>query len=328
MSGAREPAPFFILGAPRTGTTLLRRFLTAHSRLAIPTESGFMVDYLEATDVSLALKKRLLSVEPEIDYWRIDLSVAELAPLESIGACFAHAHQRYAEARGKDLWGNKTPKLVRATDLLMTHFPGCRFLHTVRDGRAVAASLRKSRAHRLHPLHGASRYAKDTALGLALEREHPERVLRVRYEDLVTDLEPVIRKVCDFLAIDFEASMLDPDQELLLTPAEREAGHHRNVSKPVDAAFVEKWKSELTAAEVALVEHVAGEVIAEAGYEVGEPMEPDASLLREARLHHLRLTVRKAIAELRDRPDVWRIARRRLQLGSLRRMLGDHVRGL
>ena len=326
MSAGAIP-PFFVVGAPRTGTTLLRRFLSAHSRVAIPTESGFMVDYLDAA-VPLETKKRLLTEEPEIEYWSLRLTPEELAPLPTIGACFDHAHRRYAEAQGKDLWGNKTPKLVRAGALLSEHFPGCRFLHVVRDGRAVASSLRRSEAHRLHLLYGARRYAADAARGLALERAYPERVMRVVYEELVVDPEPVLRRVSDFLGLSYEPAMAEGRKSLDLTPGEQRAGHHQNVGRAVDRAFVDKWRETLTRDEVALVEHVVGPVMRELGYEVPPARAPGRRALLRARLAHARWTVDKAVSELTDRPDVWRVARRRVALGTLTKMFRNHASGM
>lgn len=320
-------APFFVVGAPRTGTTLLRRFLSAHSRVAIPTESGFMVDYLRA-EVPLAKKKELLTREPEIEYWKLDLTLEELAPLPTIGACFDHAHRRYAEARGKELWGNKTPKLVRAGELLRSHFPGCRFIHVVRDGRAVASSLRESEAHRLHLLYGARRYAADAARGLDLERRYPDRVLRVSYETLVADREPVLRTVSEFLGIDFEPAMAEGKKQLELTPGEQRAGHHENVGKAVDQRFTEKWRRKLTAAEVDLVSHVVGPVMRELGYDVPPAPPPTRRQLLEARLAHTKWTLDKAVEEITKRPDVWRVARRRLELGTLTKMFRNHAAGM
>lgn len=324
-----EPAPFFVLGAPRTGTTLVRRLLSAHSRVAIPPESGFLVEYLEAEDVPLAERKRLLCEEPELAYWGTRPMAAELRDLPSIEACFRFLHDKYAGEQGKDLWGQKTPKMVRRAELLAERFPDARFVHVVRDGRAVASSLERSDAHRLHPLYGARRYARDTRLGLELEARHPDRVLRLRYEDLVADPEPALRRLCDFLGLELEPAMLSAEgSQVRLTPKELDRGHHLNVDKPIDATFTEKWRTQLDPASVRMVEHVAGEVIRELGYDVPDSGRPTRRQLADARLRHLRASARKAVEEVTQRPDVWRIARRRWKLGSLQRMVRDHFAGM
>lgn len=317
-----------MVGAPRTGTTLLRRLLSAHSRIAIPTESGFMADYLYATGVPLAKKKRILCREPEMGYWPITLTEAELAGCGTIAACFRYAHEKYARERGKDVWGNKTPKLVRHVRVLREAFPDARFVHVARDARAVALSLRKSRAHQLPLLYGAKRYAADAALGVAMERALGERSHRIRYEDLVTDPERELRSLADFLGVGFEPALLEGASKLPLTPGEQRHEHHTNVSKPIDASSAERWRDKLSAAEDAAILHLCGGVMRDLGYEVGEGRPASAAMEREARRAHAKVRAAKIVEELTQRPDVWQIARRRLELGSLRAMARDHVAGM
>jgi hypothetical protein len=326
-SAAPRPAPFFIVGAPRTGTTLLRRMLSSHSRVAIPPESGFMAEYLAADRVPLDVRKRLLCDDPELHYWGIRPTCNDLRPCVSMGECFEFLHRTYAVAQGKDRWGNKTPKLVRHAELLLRHFPTARFVHMVRDGRAVACSLRASRAHRLHVRFGARRYARDTQRGLALERAHPERVIRVRYEDLVEQPGPTLRGVCTFLDLQHEAQMEDPvvDGDLLLTPMERRSGHHARTLEPIRPTSVHAWQSELTDVEVQLIELEAAPALAALGYPLVSTGPPPRRALLQARLAHGAGIVRAAVREVTTRPEVWRLARRRWVLGSFGAMLRDHV---
>lgn len=326
---SRQPGPFFVVGAPRTGTTLIRRLLSNHSRVAIPPESGFLIDYLEAERVPLDQKKQLLCEEPELAYWELQPTGEELAPFESTAACIDFLHRKYAGQRGKDVWGQKTPKMVRATDLLSAEFPDARFVHVVRDGRAVALSLNQSKAHRLHVRYGARRYANDARLGLELERRHPHRTHRVRYEDLMTDPERVLRSLCEFLGLEYEATMLDTGTEAVqLTPQEQEAGHHVNVEQPIDPSFVDKWRDGLSPTELQMIEHEAGAVMKELGYSLEAAGPPSPVELTTASLSHTGWVLQRTVRELTRRPDVWQVARRRLKLGSFRRMLGEHLRGM
>jgi hypothetical protein len=324
-----EPGPFFIVGAPRTGSTLLRRLLSAHSRVAIPPESGFMAEYLAADHVPLDRRKRLLCRDPEMGYWGLRPRWHELATLTSMGDCFAALHQRYAHERGKDLWGNKTPRLVHHGELLLRHFPEARFVHTVRDGRAVALSLRSSPAHRMHVRYGARRYAMDTARGLAFEGAHPDRVMRVPYEQLVSQPEATLRRVCAFLGIELEDAMLGSDagRDLQLTPKERRSGHHAHVGRPVEPTFAGKWRRELTDTEIGMIEREAGSVLETLGYPLEAAAGPGAGALLSARVAHGVRLVGGAWDEITGRPDVWRVARRRVALGSLGSMLRDYLVG-
>ena len=106
--------------------------------------------------------------------------------------------------------GAEAPRLVRHWQRLAGLFPDARFIHLVRDPRAVAASLRSSAAHRSHALAAARRWRLDTGFGLAMEGMLGSRALRVHYEDLVRKPEPTVRQVCAFLDLAFDAKMLRP----------------------------------------------------------------------------------------------------------------------
>jgi hypothetical protein len=331
QSGATDPPPpFFIVGAPRTGSTLLRRLLCAHSRVAIPPETGFMAEYLAADHIPLDRRKRLLTRDPELGYWGLAPEDTDLARCGSIGACFALLHERYASAQGKDVWGNKTPRLVWHGELLLRHFPDARFVHLVRDGRAVARSLRASKAHRLHVQQGARRYARDTARGLALERDHPNRCLRVYYENLIQAPEATLREVCAFIDITFERRMLrdTPDDDLPLTPMEERSGHHAHVHDALQPGFARRWQAELNETELRLIEAEAAEVLTALGYPLSTTGHAGRGARAVAQLAHLRWVVTRAWQELTERPDVWRIAWRRAVLGSLGPALRTHTRGV
>ena len=328
VSSASVP-PFFVVGAPRTGTTLVRRLLSSHSRIAIPPESLFVAEYLAAERVPFEARRRLLTEEPDLAHWGISLTETELASCKTMADCLAYAHRKYAAARGKDVWGQKTPKLVRHVDLLVRHFPKARFLHVVRDGRAVVASLRRSDAHRLNVLYGARRYAQDAALGVDMEARYPERTMRVTYEALVAAPAEVLGDVCAFLGVTLEPAMVDASPKpLRLNAMEEAAGHHVHVSGPIRASFAEKWREELSEREIALVDHFCGDVLRTLGYDANDAAPPASTWLAELKARHLAVSLGKTMREVREREDVWRVARRRVKLGAMADMALSLFRGM
>ena len=88
-----------------------------------------------------------------------------------------------------------------------------------------------------------------------------ERVLTVNFEELLTDLEKELRKVCEFLGVQFSASMLD---------------YHKNTTyAPADPKLAEQWRQKSTAHEIALVEGKCGDLITSNGYVLnGKPVNP------------------------------------------------------
>lgn len=268
-------APFFIVGCGRSGTTLLRTVLNRHSKLCIPLELLFIVDYLKAADrMPMARLKRLILREYELREWGIAPSLADIAGCGTIEEVIARLHLMYGA--GKTHWGQKTPRFVRHLDLLATHFPDARFVHVVRDPRAVAASLQKSPVHQSPVKYGAMRWAHDVRCGLDFARREPDRCLDVRYEALVADPNAVLGQVCRFIGEEVEPAMFEASEagiDRFANAYYQEV--HQNLWQDVRSDRIDAWKSSLNEAEIATVEAVAGDLMRELGYEplrTGRPL--------------------------------------------------------
>ena len=120
-------------------------------------------------------------------------------------------------------------------------------------------------AHPRTPAQFACLWRKEVGDARALGRRvGPTRYLEVRYEELVADAESVVREICTFAAVAFEPAMLDytgsvdvsakPHQQRLLTPP---------------TTGVRSWREDMSAADVAAFDAVAGDLLGELGYEVG-----------------------------------------------------------
>jgi hypothetical protein len=163
-------APFFIVGCGRSGTTLLRTMLNQHSQLAIPLESLFIVDYLRAdptTPPQTFLK--LILKEYEFHEWAIPFSAADFDGCVTAQDFIDRAHALYMQQYGKVIWGQKTPRFVRFGKLLKQHYPGAKFIHVIRDPRAVVSSLIRSNVHHSNAYFAARRWLRDTNAGLSLQ---------------------------------------------------------------------------------------------------------------------------------------------------------------
>jgi hypothetical protein len=262
-------APFFIVGCGRSGTTLLRTVLNRHSQVCIPPESLFIVDYLRAADrVPLERLKHLILQEYELQEWEMAPKPAlnDIADCATIEEVIARLHLIYG--KGKPRWGQKTPRFVRQLDLLAAHFVGARFIHVVRDPRAVAASLQKSPVHQSPVKYGAQRWAHDVRNGLEFGRRAPERCLEVRYEALAADHDADVSKVCRFIGDEPEPAMYEAsgaDDDRYANRYYQEV--HQHVGRDVRSDRTDAWKTSLNEAEIATVEAIAGELMQELGYE-------------------------------------------------------------
>ena len=317
-------AGFFIVGAPRTGSTLLRRILNTHSQVAIPPESPFLIDYLKADHVPAARRLALLVEDPDYRDWR--QGVATQLDASDVASGIARIHESYAAAAGKSRWGHKTPRLVRHWERLARLFPDARFIHLVRDPRAVAASLRSSAAHRNHALAAARRWRLDTGFGLAMERVLGSRALRVHYEDLVRGPEATIRKVCAFLDLAFDRTMLQP-AELRLNPHEALRGHHERVGQPIDGESLETWRQTLSSRDIDVVNAVVAKVSESCGYPVDPAPAPGlwqrAIYFADGQAN----AVGKLVRDIREQRPLWGVCKRRWALGTFWSSATDYLSG-
>lgn len=286
-------SPVFVVGNPRSGTTLFRLILTAHSRVGIAPETAFIVRlYPKYGHVKRFDDQTLQRLEadlnsPAIDlegHWKVTTSELFAPRDEFLGRSYpevcAQLYRRFHLARGLgtvEIWGDKNNAYGNYLDVLNHLFPTARFIHVVRDGRAVLNSykkLQKDDGHKYAPV--LPRAAHSVALRWVdmvdridrhMTRKLKNRQLTVRYEDVLHDFEPTMGKVCQFLGIAYEDVMREFDQvnrKFELEP--REYGWKENTFKPLDRDKTESWRTELDPREIEIFEREAAGTLTRFGY--------------------------------------------------------------
>ena len=295
LAPARLPAPF-VVGAPRSGTTLLRLMLDAHPELTIPPETYFIVRAIKRWHEA----SRRLSLEDPVDAfydeatghrrWRdIHLDADAFRrrldddrPRE-VGDAVRIFYRLYADKVGKPRWGDKTPFYVRRMKLIQDAVPEARFVHIIRDGRAVTMSIKDLWFGPDTVEDGAKYWIARIGEG---RRQVPRlaHYLEVRYEDLVLDPEPHLRRICKFLDLPWNDRVLNyhqhvderislevPPEEVapdgrVVSTTERQAIMER-VSRPPDPTRINRWKTEMSEEDRRKFEAIAGPLLEELGYE-------------------------------------------------------------
>jgi len=274
--------PFFVIGCGRSGTTLLRTMLDHHPLVAIPVESLFLIDYLRSAErVPLDLLKRLALNEHEFKEWGVTLTLDDLRDAANVPDLINRLHLAYLKKEGKRYWGQKTPRFIRYGDLLKDAYPGAKFVHVLRDPRAVVSSLVRSNVHQSNPYYGAQRWLKDVQAGRALKAAHPDAVLEITYEDLVRDPEKTLRAVCTFLDLPYDDAMLRYYQDAHAAYGEYHSQIHARLHQPPSPDRIDAWRRNLSQDAVALVEAICMPVMAEVGYtpDHADP-QPDPAYIR------------------------------------------------
>ncbi len=260
--------PFFLLGHDRSGTTMLRLILD-RGDVAIPSESMFLIDVSDRKPAQGVLRE--VWNHPRVRLWNLTGQPPAippgLRPEDAYRFAVSAPFVAYAKREGKTRWGDKTPAYISHIDRLAAIWPDARFIVLVRDGRDVALSVMKVPFGANNVWAAARSWATAIRSGRQAERRYPGRVLTLRYEDLVSRPTEEVPKICAFLSLGYDPSMLAIEQTDRAKVAEDQAGWFTNVWAPITTAAVGKWRTEMTPHQQQVFESVAGEELRELGYE-------------------------------------------------------------
>jgi hypothetical protein len=282
--------PLIVLGVSRSGTTLLRVILDRSPGIAIPDES-FFVPLLARRHGRRLVPARFLddvSRLPTVAAWHLSPADvgARLRPGMGVGEAIGAIFEAYAAREGKPRWGDKTPMYMRHLPLLERLFPDAQYVQLIRDGRDAAVSFlempagtyTRTWAHPDAPAGFACLWRTEVLAARALgARVGRARYHEARYEDLVADPEGVVRGICRFADLPFEPAMLDYSDAVDVSAKP----HQQRLLQPPTSG-VRDWRVELGRDDVRRFEAIAGDLLAELGYELAYP--PARRLSLPARL--------------------------------------------
>lgn len=269
--------PFFIVGSQRSGTTMLRLMLNQHSRLCVPFESAFIPEFSKrlkefgdlTRQENMAQLLTAICHNPFVEKGNLvpDPGAVLAKNPQSYPAVINAIFTELALRHRKPRWGDKTPGYEQEINLLWSLFPGCRFIHLIRDGRDVALSLRSLSWGSRDLIQSARDWAWKVMLGRKMGSMIPGHYLEVHYETLVTQPAESLAKICEFLDEPFEEEMLGYHHSAeAFMPPDSLRWHQSSVSTP-DPAKVGLWRTAMSPADQFVFERVAGEALELFGYE-------------------------------------------------------------
>jgi hypothetical protein len=269
-------APFFIVGAGRSGTTLLRLIVAGHSRLHIPPETWFLRPLVRDFPLTGVLTQpqveRAIETMVQHERWpdlgmdgdHVRRQAAVLAQPTLVGLIDL-VYRHLLNATGKQRLGDKTPHYFAIVPELATLYPRAKFIYLIRDGRDVAISWFDAGWQRYYepgfewpPAMAALR--RDAAA-------YAGQVLEVHYEDLVRQPEDIARQICGFLGETFEPAMLDWQGRTELV-ASRDRHLHGRLQQPLSGDAVAVWRRRLSAVDCFAVEACLHRELTLGGYDL------------------------------------------------------------
>ena len=279
----RRP-PFFVLGSPRSGTTLLRAILSAHPDVFIPPENGALGSMIRVfgarrssdwEDVVDAVFDKFTGGY-EYAFWEVDIeSVRKKAKVmpqneRSLAALLQHLYIEYGrlKAPGKRIWGDKTtPGGFHFVYKVALTFPDARYIHIVRDGRDCVTSCVRAGFFNKSYRDAAYAWHDNVRLCRKFGRSVKGRFHELRYEDLVTSSRQQIEQICSFLTIETAQAMLEHHSFApSSTPDVGVINHHENVRQPISVSSLGKWQLELPESEREMVSKIMAPELVYYGY--------------------------------------------------------------
>ena len=274
--------PIFIIGEQRSGSNLLRLMLSQAGIAAphpphlltrmldlIPSYGDLSRDSLWSRlveDACVLVERNPVPWTPLSGFDRDDISAR--CRERSLYAIFGALMDTYAEALGTSSWACKSMQYCRYGQALDDYFGDPKYIYLYRDGRDVTLSFTKAVIGEKHPYFIASQWHELQQICLAeRERVGQSRFFSLCYEELIAEPEPILRSLCEFLDVEFTASMLSfhASGEAKSTSAKSQLWE--NLGRPVMRDNSRKYMKELSRGDISIIESVAGDSLDALGYE-------------------------------------------------------------
>jgi len=354
----------FIIGTGRCGTTMLAQMLNSHSAICVPLELQILFEYSNNGSglyeifkdkkneyfgpddfVDVIESKCPYKFHKYFDYR--SFFTKQRYPIRNLRKLVYSLCSKIAESKNKKILIEQTPWYGQRIDILNELFPDAKYIHMIRDGRDVAISFARTPwwsddiGQNLERWHNEIQHIIDSSNKIL----GPDQLLQVRYEDFVDQPQNGLVRICKFLGVDFEDTILDAatyidyglfsksDPTLISSVALNEWSKRKE--KPTFKGSRYVWANYPDHVFLNLPEHINHSLKA-LGYEA---MQPDGTCVslscfsQKDRLNMKTAAENQAAADRNSQIDSLKkaAAERDEQIATLTRTMGDqttHIAGL
>ena len=290
-SPSTASSPIFILGAERSGTTLLRLMLTAHPAICIPPESLFFValesKYGTVSDLLPQIKDFLNDLYNNNFHrfweWNVDRQLLlnnltnnqQLSYERAVSTVYQTYRQQFDPTAS--IWGDKNPFHIYQLGKIRRYFPGVKVILIVRDFRACYSSVKKLVAKEeergevwpgIKTVEGLTHQWNQVVKIIEKYHQKWDNFYLISYEYLVNEPSAQLAEICKWLGVDFHDSMLEfyhKNATEGLVP-QSQMVWHPNTLEPVGVKRVNAWQDELSFAELETIELMNWQNLEKLGY--------------------------------------------------------------
>lgn len=266
--------PFFVIGSGRNGSTMFSGMLNSHSQVLLPTEQWRFPNMILKYKIYnfLPWKELVSLILGEIAasnsalHWNINfndaLTTLQYLPKEeqSLQRILDEIYLTYGRQHEESfqVWGEKSPKNMPFTKEIFQVYPQSKYIFLVRDGRDVARSwLIKNKSEDIRWI--AESWNESIQMFDWLRKKAGKKgLLKVHYENLVSQPEETLTKVMDFLGLPFEEEMLSFQGYANKIENKQVLQHFEKLKQPANPSSIGKWKEHFDEDQIAFLEGIIG----------------------------------------------------------------------
>ena len=249
----------FVIGAPRSGTMLIKHIISAHSNIQ-------SVDY---ETLGVFGHDNLFNINKYKHFLQKESLIQETQRLlnnsSDVIDFFDNFADIYLKAKGGNRFLDKSFITLNRLSFRQQYFLEAKFIHIFRDGRDCYCSARKHP----HVYQGdeLKLYAKHwrSCIRARLKHKSATNIFDIKYENLTANPELVVKEAMLFLGETYQDNQINP--KFYSNKYLSKTTHHQNLDQPINTSSQNRWKKEMTKLELELFNKIAGQELQELGYE-------------------------------------------------------------
>jgi len=271
-------SPIFVVGAGRSGTTLLQLMLNAHPNIAVMGELHYfdeilqikkivpLLDSPKKIELFFSLIKKIHSVlflpniEQILNEVKLKMEIENECTYEKF---YRYVLEEFAKSKKANRFGEKTPPNIRYIKQLFEMFPNSKIIHIVRDPRDVIASSIKMHWIANDVVINVLKWKCEILYSKQFSKKNS--YMEVLYEELIYNPEEQLRNICVFIGEEYDSKMM----EYYKTAKSYVKNEPWKVgtNKPANTSAIGRWKRELNKGQVFIIEQIVGSQMDKFGYE-------------------------------------------------------------
>lgn len=240
--------PIFLVGAERSGTTLLRLMLSHHPQIAWCNEFEYSVDKITNINQFPDIEQYKQWLETHRIFQATNFQIKENLTYPELVNDFLLQKK---EQEQKTIIG---ATVHRHFDRLLSIWKDAKFIHLIRDARDVARSC-ISMGWAGNVWQGVDRWIESEQLwdNLVVKLDS-DRYVEITYENLISQPEKILTELCQFMGVNYDQSMLNYDQ-------------NTTYDKP-STEFITQWQNKLSDKETQLIESKVSKLLVKRNYQL------------------------------------------------------------